>query len=81
MNHVLDENSSGLNVYYSGTWADESGTPQGRIDRFVTGRPRNVILWSYRALNATIWAQSTLSQDELLAWWRTTAPRSAQSQA
>ena len=79
MNRVLDDNSSGLNVYSAGTWTDETGTPQGRIDRFVVGLfdPRNVILWSYRAVNATIWAQSTLSQDELLAWWRTTAPRVA----
>jgi eukaryotic-like serine/threonine-protein kinase len=77
MNQLLDDNSSGLNVYSAGVWTDAGGTPQGRIDRFVVGLfdPRNVILWSYRAHNATIWAQSTLSQDELLAWWRTTAPR------
>ncbi|HSD03998.1 MAG TPA: protein kinase [Gaiellales bacterium] len=79
MNRLLDDNSSGLNVYSAGVWTDAGGTPQGRIDRFVVGLfdPRNVILWSYRALNATIWAQSTLSQDELLSWWRTTAPRVA----
>ena len=61
-----------------------NSVPQGRIDRFVAGllNPRNVILWSYSTLRATIWAQSTMSQDELLAWWRTTAPRAAtQSQA
>ena len=77
MDQLLDDNSSGLNVYSAGVWTDAGGTPQGRIDRFVVGLfdPRNVILWSYRALNATIWAQSTLSQDELLAWWRTAAPR------
>jgi serine/threonine-protein kinase len=79
MNRVLDDNSSGLNVYAAGTWTDDTGTPQGRIDRFFVGLfdPRNVILWSYRAVNATIWAQSSLSQDELLAWWRTTAPQVA----
>ena len=84
MDNLLDENRSGLNVYFAGTWTDANGVPQGRIDRFVAGllNPRNVILWSYSTLRTTIWAQSTMSQDELLAWWRTTAPRAAtQSQA
>ena len=82
MNQLLDDNGSGLNVFFAGTWTDADGTTQGRIDRFVTGLldPQNVILWSYRSVDATIWAQSTLSQDELLAWWRTSAPR-ATSQA
>jgi serine/threonine-protein kinase len=76
MSQLLDANSGGLNVYFAGTWTDNSGTPRGRIDRFFTGlfRPQNVILWSYRTLNATIWAQSTLSAEQLLAWWRSSAP-------
>jgi serine/threonine-protein kinase len=77
MKQLLDDNGSGLNVYFAGTWSDAQGTTQGRIDRFVTGLldPQNVILWSYRSANATIWAQSRLSQDEMLAWWRAHAPR------
>jgi len=77
MNRFLDDNSFGLGVYFAGTWTDRSGKSQGRIDRFVTGLldPRNVILWSYAAANATIWAQSGgLDADQLLSWWRTTAP-------
>jgi serine/threonine-protein kinase len=76
MGQLLDANSSGLNVYFAGTWTDAGGTAQGRIDRFFIGlfEPKNVILWSYRALNATIWAQSTLSAEQLLAWWRSSAP-------
>ncbi|HEY7259498.1 MAG TPA: serine/threonine-protein kinase [Gaiellales bacterium] len=79
MNRLLDDNGGGLGVYFAGTWTNADGVPQGRMDRFVTGLldPRNVILWSYTALNATIWAQSTMSQDRLLAWWRTTASRVA----
>ena len=77
MNRLLDANSGGLNVYFAGTWTDASGVRQGRIDQFITGLldPHNVILWSYDVLNATVWAQSTLDRDELLAWWRTAAPR------
>jgi hypothetical protein len=62
-------------------------TPQPRLHPPRSARPSllhpgllgpcDVILWSYSALNATIWAQSTLSQDELLGWWRMTAPRVA----
>jgi eukaryotic-like serine/threonine-protein kinase len=82
MNHLLDANGDGLNVYFAGTWTDTNGTTHGRIDRFFTGLldPQDVILWSYSTLNATIWAQSTLSPDELLAWWRTTALRAASPQ-
>ena len=77
MNRLLDANGDGLNVFFAGTWTDADGTQQGRIDRFFVGLldPQNVILWSYRTVNATIWAQSTLTPDELLAWWRTAAPR------
>jgi hypothetical protein len=77
MNRLLDDNSIGLNVYFAGSWTDGNGKPQGRIDRFVTGLfdPRNVILWSYAAINATIWAQSGgLDGDQLLSWWRASAP-------
>jgi serine/threonine-protein kinase len=76
MNQLLDDNSSGLNVYFAGYWTDGSSKQQGRVDRFVTGLldPHNVILWSYEAINATIWAQSGLSEDQLLAWWRKSAP-------
>jgi hypothetical protein len=82
MNHLLDANGDGLNVFFAGTWTDTNGTTQGRIDRFFTGLldPQDVILWSYGTLDATIWAQSTLSPDELLAWWRTTALRVASPQ-
>ena len=82
MNHLLDANGDGLGVLFAGTWTDTNGTTEGRIDRFFTGLldPQDVILWSYSTLKATIWAQSTLSPDELLAWWRTTALRLASPQ-
>ena len=82
MNRLLDANGDGLDVFFAGTWTDTNGTTRGRIDRFFTGLldPQNVILWSYSTMNATIWAQSTLSPDELLAWWRTTALRVASPQ-
>ena len=79
MNQLLDDNGSGLNVDFAGYWTDGNGKQQGRIDRFVTGLldPHNVILWSYTSANATIWAQSGLSEDELLSWWRKAAPPGA----
>jgi tRNA A-37 threonylcarbamoyl transferase component Bud32 len=79
MNRLLDARSSGLNVYFAGTWIDDRGTPRGRISRFFTGifNPRNVILWSYRAVDATIWAESTLDEDALYSWWRKSAPSAA----
>jgi serine/threonine protein kinase len=82
VNQLLDANGDGLDVFFAGTWTDTNGTTQGRIDRFFTGLldPQDVILWSYSTLDATIWAQSTLGPDELLAWWRTSALRGASPQ-